>query len=134
MVAADLSDVVLAQIERVASGLDLHVETWKLDIEQSGLGSRRFDVIVKSCFLDRRLLARLHHHLKSGGLALFSQPTEINLSRNHSPSIRFCLRDGEIFNIAEQAARTGLEIIEASQKWRDSGVHEGWLAVQRQNR
>ncbi|WP_319380380.1 methyltransferase domain-containing protein [Thiomicrorhabdus sp.] len=95
--AWDISDQALTVLNNWASLNQLPIVPTLTDLEQMLFPYRRFDVIVVSRYLDRRLFAQIEQALKPGGL-LFYQTFlgPVNPQGIQNPD--FYLRSGELIN------------------------------------
>ncbi|MEM7286536.1 MAG: methyltransferase domain-containing protein [Actinomycetota bacterium] len=99
------------------------------DVERDGLPTgRAWDVILFHLFYDRWVVEAAAELLEPGGVLLVCQPTERNLERHPKPGRRFLLDLGEAASVA---VATGLEQLEVSEGWRESGRHDAWLVLRR---
>lgn len=126
----DISSVALSRAEREAQQRSLSIDTRQVDWSSLSPDiSGSWELVLIVAYLNRPLLAAMPRLLAPGGLALFAQPTEENLTRHDKPSRRFLLDDGEVAELAERWAAAGLDIIDASQDWRDEESHLGWVVA-----
>jgi len=136
MTVLDVSAVGLAQASRWAERLNVEVATVVWDLE-AGAGASfpdgSWDVIVKTYFLNRKLLVELAKRLNPGGVIMFAQPTATNLERHERPSRRFLLEVDEIRQLADAMVLAGkdLQIEHISQAWEANNTHEAQLVLRR---
>ena len=123
----DVSEVGLDLARSLDDGADL--DYLHRDVEADGLPvDRRWDVVLFHLFYDRAIVETAADRLVPGGVLLVCQPTEVNLERHPKPSRRFLLVVGEAASIAEAS---GLEPLEVSEAWRESGRHDAWLVLRK---
>lgn len=81
--AWDVSDVGLAHLTRAAQerGLAARVRTKQIDLDSAALPAQRYDLLLDTYFLDRRLLPAMAAAVKPGGLLFM----ETLLSTPHKP-------------------------------------------------
>lgn len=128
----DVSDVGLARARRAIEALaDAPViEYLQHDVEAAGLPVvRLWDVALMHLFFDRDVALALPAHVRPGGIMAICQPTVVNLNRHERPGRRFLPEQGEVDEIGENLV--GVEVIEASAQWRESGRHDAWLIARR---
>ena len=129
--------VTLADVSRVALGQARDVFGDRLAYAAVDLeaGDRPdggpWDVVFMHLYYDRGVLEGLVGDVAPGGVVMLCQPTETNLERHARPSARFLLSEGEVAELASWFEARGFEILEASEGWRPSGRHDGWLIVRR---
>ncbi|MGI9622990.1 MAG: class I SAM-dependent methyltransferase [Acidimicrobiales bacterium] len=129
----DVSDEALAQAREMVIPRGVGVEFLRRDVETDGLPPEsRSDLVLMHLFLARGVVSDIGHHLAVGGVFALCQPTVVNLERHPKPSARFLLREGEVEEIGARMQREGwATVVEASDAWRESGRHDGWLVVKR---
>jgi len=136
MTVLDISAVGLAQASRWAGRLNVEVATLVWDLETgagASLPDGSWDVIVKTYFLNRKLLVELARRINPGGVLMFAQPTVTNLERHERPSQRFLLEVDEIRQLADAMVLAGedLQIEHISQAWEANNTHEAQLVLRR---
>ena len=123
----DVSDYALAIASERAALRGVELETVRADLTESPIPGADWAVLTCFHYLNRPLLGSLHQHLRVGGVALVAIATRTNLERNERPPERFLLRLGELPALVDQS----MEVLHASEQWRDNGIHEAWLAARR---
>lgn len=131
----DVSPVALEIASTEAGARGVALSTKVVDLESSSesitAGAPLWNLLVIVAYFNPDLLAAVPQLLAPGGVAFFAQPTATNLERHERPSRRFLLADQEVHALAATWDQAGLEIIEATQAWRDGGTHQGWLVARR---
>jgi tellurite methyltransferase len=96
--AIDVSDVALARLKHYADEENLKINTLRADIEQDGLTSKQYDLIVVSYFLHRPLFAAIQRALKPGGLLFYQTFVQAQTEAPQAKPIntRFCLKHNEL--------------------------------------
>ncbi len=126
----DISTEALALAADAARAGRLDIECINRDVEADGLPTGRvWDVALMHLFWNPDVLSLVPGALNPGGLLLLAQPTVLNLERHQRPGRRFLLELGELAATAQQM--DDVEVLEASDGWRDSGRHEARLIARK---
>ena len=75
----DVSDVATDALRAAAAARGLAVHAWRVDLEQSGLPTGPYDLIVQINYLQRDLFASLARTLAPGGLLILETFTRPDL-------------------------------------------------------
>lgn len=124
----DVSEVGLRVARQRAAEARVVLTTLRRDLAADPLPAGPFDVVLVHAYLDHHVLEQVPGVLAPDGVFLFAQATVTNLEVHERPPRRFLLEPGEMATIAE---RLGLEVLECTEAWRDSGRHEAWLVARR---
>jgi tellurite methyltransferase len=124
----DVSEVGLALARERADAAGVTISTTCRDLVADPLPPGPFDVVVVHGFLHHDVLDRVPAVMAPAGKLLFSQATTTNLERHDRPPRRFCLRPGEMAEIAD---RLGLEVVDLAEGWTPDGSHRAELVARR---
>jgi tellurite methyltransferase len=99
VIACDRSEEALAQGKRMAAELGVTIETWQVDLEQSGVNPLPEDAhgaIMVFYYLHRPLIPSIRSALKRDGILIYETYTvdQPRFGRPHNPA--FLLRCGEL--------------------------------------
>ncbi|WP_457607981.1 class I SAM-dependent methyltransferase [Nitratifractor sp.] len=96
--AVDLSPVALQLLTEVAeaAGVREQIRTEMIDLDEFRLPVARYDLVVKTNFLDRRLLGQIGDALRPGGLAIVETHMAHPSNEREDANPDFLLRPGEL--------------------------------------
>ena len=99
--AMDFSSVVLKGLSEYATEEDLDIHCVLRDIEDTGLGTKQYDVIVVSYFLNREIFSQIIDILKFGGLLFYQTFVREKAVADSGPSNpQFLLKANELLELA----------------------------------
>lgn len=96
--AVDISEVALRKARRLAREQNVTIQTINSDLKTYVIKANTYDVILNIQFLERKLFPQIKKGLKSGGVIVFENYTEDQLSNPAGKTISkdFLLRKGEL--------------------------------------
>uniref|UniRef100_I1XEW4 Methyltransferase type 12 n=2 Tax=Methylophaga nitratireducenticrescens TaxID=754476 RepID=I1XEW4_METNJ len=97
--AWDISSEALAKLNAEAQQRQLQIITEQRDVSATAPDNSRFDVIVVSQFLDRKLCPKLIDALKSGGLLFYQTFCRDKVDGSGPQNPEFLLTDNELLNL-----------------------------------
>ena len=97
--AVDFSPVVLDQVEQFAKVHNLSINCQLRDIENDGLTSQKYDVIVVSYFLNRKLFPQIIKALNPDGLLFYQTWSQLRCDDSGPGNMAFRLETGELLQL-----------------------------------
>jgi SAM-dependent methyltransferase len=121
--AIDIAGTGLARLRSHARDLGLSIDAVQADLEEYPLPSRYFDVVVKTFYLQRSLLARLKDCLVPGGVAVVETFLVDQREIGHPRNPAFLLERGELAQ-----AFADFEILVSEEGLFDLGIERAYLS------
>lgn len=131
---ADVSTNGLQVAQERAKAAGVQIATLEHDLEQQGLPSGPWDLIISICYLWQPTPELLRSALNPGGVFIMIQPTTTNLERHEKPPRDFLLQPGELatrFSMDACKAH-GLRLCHHFEGWAADDLHDEVLVVRRE--
>ena len=97
--AIDNSQVVLEQVREYADAERLPINCIKRDVENQGLNSKQYDIIIVSFFLYREISDQIIHALKPKGLLFYQTWSQLQCDKAGPNNPNFRLESGELLKL-----------------------------------
>lgn len=97
--AVDYSPVLLKGLESYVKDQCLNIACQLRDIETDGLSAKKYDVIVVSYFLNRRLFPQIISTLKPDGLLFYQTWSQLSIDDSGPSNPEFRLQVGELLEL-----------------------------------
>ena len=95
----DISEVVIAQLKKKQTDLNLMLHPLQRDVVDSPPESDSFDVIVVSRFLERKIIPELISALRSNGLIFYQTFIQNKVSSAGPKNLDYLLASNELLNL-----------------------------------
>jgi len=118
--AIDISPVVLRQLEAFANKQDLTINCIEKNIETTDLSRKKYDVIIVSYFLNRRLFPQIIKSLKPNGLLFYQTWSKLSCEEKGPSNPNFRLDAGELLKLC-----ASLRIIYYQENGSLGDIHQG---------